>query len=105
MFHQTRHGQPSPWVPDFNSVGVDTTPTQELLSKFTALDPLAKMPIPTALPFQELAELGVTNVELHPSQLGARRTQAAIELLAEAGWESVYEDSNAHIYRAPSQPQ
>jgi len=105
MYHQTHHGQPSPWVPDFNSVGVDTTPTQALLAQFTALDPLAKMPVPTALPFQDLPELGVTNVELHPSQLGARRTQAAIELLAEAEWESVYEDSNAHIYRAPSQPQ
>jgi hypothetical protein len=105
MFHQTHHGQPSPWVPDFNSVGVGTTPTQELLAQFTALDPLADMPIPTHLPFEGLAEVGVTTVELHPSQLGSRRTQAAIDQLARAGWESVYADSNAHIYRAPSQPQ
>ena len=105
MYYQTRHGQPSPWLPDFNSVGVDASPTKALLDQFVALDPLAEMPVPRSLPFSELASLGVTNVELHPSQLGARRTQAAVDFLNEAGWVPVYTDANAHIYRAPLQPQ
>ena len=40
MYEQTAHGQATPWVPDFNSVGVAPSKRAALLNRIAQLDPL-----------------------------------------------------------------
>ncbi len=102
MFHQTMHGQPSPWIPDFNSVGVAPTATSNIMKAFEQIDPLTRAPIPTDLPIQQLNELGVQTIVLHPRKLGRTRSQSAITILQNAGCTQHLKEKAVIIYRCPS---
>lgn len=87
LYFQTGHGQPSPWVPDFNAVGVlgDTTLTEP----FRDWDRLETRHNGRALPTRlapgtvgDLRAAGVRHVVLDRSELGApsaRRLQQSLE--------------------------
>jgi hypothetical protein len=98
MFYQTAHRQPSPWVPDFNSVGVRDTEHADVIATFTALDKLSGLPLPENLPLKGLAAMGVEYVVLHHRELGhSRRTLVESEMKA-AGWTSLFDDSGASVW-------
>lgn len=90
LFGQTAHGQPIPWAPDFNSVGVDAA--QPLVAPFLGWDPLevrhhGRAPEP---PLQEglagrLAAAGVAHVVVHERELGEARALRLRDALIRQG--------------------
>ncbi|MCB9758984.1 MAG: hypothetical protein H6739_04020 [Alphaproteobacteria bacterium] len=93
LYGQTAHGRPSPWVPDFNSVGVVPSPT---LDSARALDPLEGLPAPEhlALPPE------VRQVVVHRREL-RDRAQLAHDLLLEAGFVLDAKEDGRWLYLRP----
>ena len=98
LYHQTQHGQPSPWVPDFNSVGVGSSDGAQLLRALDGLDPLTGAPVSAEPPWQALAERGVYQVVIHPLLIGERRSAAAAQSLEAQGWTRTFSGPDAVIY-------
>jgi hypothetical protein len=99
MYHQTMHGQPSPWVPDFNSVGVKPSAHAELMAPFIALDKLSGADMPDRLPFAQIASTGVSVVVLHHRELGRERTRFARAALEAQGWAPANTERDVSVYR------
>jgi hypothetical protein len=88
LYYQTFHGQPSPWIPDFNSVGVDGQ--GELLLPFQSRDwveDLEEVKL-EAQHLDSLREAGIDQVMIHRCELrdcgaigGARNLQIELERL------------------------
>ena len=62
LYFQTAHGQPSPWVPDFNSVGVSAA--SSLVTPFQAWDPVEQPEAPSRLEAGALGRLRRAGVQL-----------------------------------------
>ena len=105
LYYQTFHGQPSPWVPDFNSVGVSSA--AEHLDPYRSRDPvesLEELPI-EASDIARLRDEGIGLVMIHRCELrdcgatrGARRLQIQLERL---GAEVVADDGERCLLALP----
>lgn len=102
LYFQTGHGQPSPWVPDFNSVGV----TQEdALSAWRAWDRLVARAAPDALAegaVSTLAERGVGYIMLQQAELGPARARALGAQLTRQGAQLLDQDGERALYGLPA---
>jgi len=101
MYEQTRHGQPSPWVPDFNSVGVRTTATAGHLAKIGKLDTLVSPRSMPDVPVEAITALGVDHVQVHRVGLGEDRVRRVVRALSRQGWTVVTADSSRTLLRSP----
>ncbi|MCB9744852.1 MAG: hypothetical protein H6741_03985 [Alphaproteobacteria bacterium] len=90
LYAQTAHGRASPWVPDFNGVGVRA---QDGLDGARALDPLLGQAPPEALDLPESVDL----VVVHRDQLRGRG-ELAHRLLTQEGWRLVRRVDSAWLY-------
>lgn len=90
LYAQTVHGLASPWVPDFNGVGVAAS---DPLDSVRALDPLSKAPLPEILTLPEDVDL----VVLHRRELHGRAEDAA-RLLSAAGFETLADDGERSLW-------
>lgn len=108
MYYQTAHGQPSPWIPDFNSVGVQASEHQATLQALTSMDPLLRNnssdPSEVFDP-QMLHDLDTKWVVLHKQALGSTRHQQIVEILKESSWIEAFNDSKQQIFQYPTQPE
>ncbi len=95
LYYQTVHRHPTPWVPDFNSVGVQKTANSAAMDSFVQLDPLADAPLPPGLAITWLIENGVHNVVLHQNEIGKKQATLLRQELFKTGWHMVF-DSDAH---------
>lgn len=106
LYYQTATGQPSPWVPDFNSVGVLAS---DGLDAWRAWDRLVAKRQPTAVQAEDLAALrarGVGQIMVERAELGSGRASALERALTEAGAERIAEDSERTLFRlVEAQPQ
>lgn len=93
MYEQTIHGQPTPWVPDFNSVGVTPSHRAQALEAIGRLDPLVSKTSPTTVPTEAIESLGVDLVQIHVSRLGQERAAAVQRALQQQGWQT---DTEGH---------
>tara|TARA_B100000530_G_scaffold286022_1_gene200800 strand:- start:696 stop:1001 length:306 start_codon:yes stop_codon:yes gene_type:complete len=101
MFHQTAHGQPSPWVPDFNSVGIAPSATAELLRDLDGLEPLSGKAPPDGVDWAPFEALGVTHITVHHLRLGGERAEIAVASLAAQGWTPIYSATDVSVYARP----
>ncbi len=100
---QTLHGQPSPWAPDFNGVGVTTTTTW--LDPIAAWDPLVSAEAPTDLPADLVETLhahGLRYVMIQRADLGGTRTDTLRALLVAQGLVVAGVDSQAVLLAIPT---
>ena len=98
MYHQTAHGQPSPWVPDFNSVGVAPSSTAEVLSTLDGLDRLTGVAPPETIDWSRIEALGITHVAVHHLRLGRQRNEIAVSSLINQGWSTAYEATEVSVF-------
>ncbi len=94
LYWQAAHGQPSPWVPDFNAVGVSAR-AGEITAPFLAWDRLATRAPPAPLPpgtVDALAAAGIGAVVLHRRELGDDRLAALRDQLVAQGATAVGDD-------------
>lgn len=99
LYYQTATGQPSPWVPDFNSVGVLTT---DGLDTWRSWDRLVGERQPGSVEPAELDALrarGVGYLMVERGELGASRASALEAALLRAGAIRVAEDSERVLFR------
>lgn len=90
LYGQTAHGRASPWIPDFNSVGVASV---DGLDAWRALDPLHSPTPPEALPVPEGVDLIVLRSrELHQ---GGRPAHALLEA---QGWARTRQEEGLWLY-------
>lgn len=102
LYYQSRTGQPSPWVPDFNSVGVTTT---DGLDAWRAWDPLVARQAPAALEPGAVADLaadGVGYVMVHADQLGHARADALRAALLGQGARLAGEQGPLALFALPA---
>ncbi len=83
LYHQAFHGAASPWAPDFN--GVANGEQAPWLASWRALDPLENPAEPAAPDVSALESQDISQVMLHPKELGTRVDLARAALEA-AGW-------------------
>jgi hypothetical protein len=101
MYEQTVHGQPSPWVPDFNSVGVAPSDNNLALTEIAELDPLVSQSAPAKVPVAAIGSLQVDLVQLHHSRLGQARANQIARALETGGWRKVAQSSQRSLFRYP----
>lgn len=97
LYFQTGHGQPSPWVPDFNSVGVLA---RDELDAIRAWDPLVSKTRPEGVPPELVATLsgmGVRYVVIQREPLGEARARALSGALVEAGGRVLADDGERRL--------
>lgn len=100
LYAQVQHGQPSPWVPDFNGVGVTTEPIPELAA-LAAWDPLVQAAAPADLAPGTVAGLrdrGLRLLMLHEEELGARRSRALADALLAQGARLLADDGRRRLF-------
>ena len=98
MYHQTSHGQPSPWVPDFNSVGVTQTSTAAHLATLNGLDQLSGEAPPTSIDWSVFEQMGVACVVIHHLRLGSDRDEVAVSTLTAQGWTAVHTGRDVSVF-------
>jgi len=98
LYHQTAHKMSTPWIPDFNSVGIDAPQLSETLQAIQRLDPLVSGPaevveldITTPLP-------GVGQVVIQKRHLGVKRSTQLAKALRDAGWSRTFDDSTVSVF-------
>ena len=110
LYFQTAHRQPSPWVPDFNSVGVkgDTA----LVDPFRGWDRLEirhnGRTEPAGLPpgsLEALQDAGVRHVVLDRKELGEARTRRLEQALEAGGAVPSAADDRRVLLTLPPLPQ
>jgi hypothetical protein len=102
MFEQTQHGQASPWVPDFNSVGVGATENATHLQAIGGLDRLVSPQTMPPVPVSAIESLGVDYVQVHRRGLGNDRRRLIVESLEKHGWTRVTTTRARTLLRRPS---
>jgi len=106
LYFQTHHGQPSPWVPDFNGVGV--AQDSAWLAPFTGWDPLVRPGAPPLdLPAGALGELrsrGVGQIMVEKEPLGGDRYRDAVTALIASGCVVQDRDPSRTLLRVPQGP-
>ena len=98
LYYQASHGAASPWAPDFN--GVSSGEQTPWLASWRALDPLETQDAPSPPDVAVIEAQRITQVMLHPAELGERIELARKALRAKA-WILVSEDSRQELWRAP----
>jgi hypothetical protein len=105
LYGQTSHGQPSPWVSDFNAVGVAPTEAS-LTSPFLPWDRVLRPqpPPPPLAPgtVDALREAGVRHALLHRSELGSDRLSALRDQLVDQGATLTAEDGERWLMTVPA---
>jgi hypothetical protein len=96
LYAQTRGGYQSPWIPDFNGVGVSQAEAAWLLP-VRSLDPLSPLRPPTALEIPGTIDA----IILHRGMLGDAEELTHSLLLAD-GWIRVLEDEERSLYQRNS---
>jgi len=106
LYFQTGHGQPSPWVPDFNSVGVSAA--SPLVEPFRGWDrvevagnglaPADRLPPSTVA---DLGRAGVTHVVLHRAELGDRASRLLGAALIAQGADPIADDGARWLFALP----
>ena len=99
LYYQTATGQPSPWVPDFNSVGVGSS---DGLDGIRAWDRLASKHAPSGLSAEDLSALskaGVGLVMVERAELGQSRGSALEAALLAVGATRIAQDSERTLFR------
>lgn len=102
LWDQVVHQQPSPWVPDFNGVGV--VPRRPALDAIAAWDPLVSDDPPDALDpatVDWLRSIGVAQVMVHRRELGSERSASLARALAAAGLIRVATEGDRQLWRLP----
>ena len=106
LFFQTRHGQPSPWVPDFNAVGVSGGATA--IAPFRSWDPVEEringLPSADGLPpglIDRLGDAGIRHVVVHRQELGGPRAGRLKEAMIRQGATLSAEDGERWILDLP----
>ncbi len=100
IYYQTAHKQPSPWVPDFNSVGVQDTEHSVTLKTIAAMDPLVKNDRTHSTAVfnpKILKDLEVNWVVLHRRELGETKQNYIGKIFEDAGWNTRLRSSNHWI--------
>jgi hypothetical protein len=99
LYYQAAHGAASPWAPDFNGVaGGEQAPW---LASWRALDPLETSEDPARPDVRALEDQGLTQVMLHPAELGGG-AELARRALTLAGWACSAQDDQQELWVAPS---
>jgi hypothetical protein len=101
MYEQTVHGQPSAWVPDFNSVGVSPSRHADALERISAMDPLRTPRGTIEIPVDDITGLQVELVQVHHGPMGRRRAEKVVHALRAAGWTRVDGDRRRTLLRRP----
>ncbi len=99
LYYQSAHGQPSPWVPDFNSVGVTRTDgldTWRSWDRKVSKESLERLD-PGAL--DQLHALGVRWVMLQVRELGASDAARLGRAMEQQGARLVDDDGERRLYR------
>lgn len=103
LYFQTAQGQPSPLVPDFNSVGVSAREAP-YLALFRSWDPHEPGPArpPDAATLEAMVALGLREIVIERDQLGRERPAAAlIEALVALGCTIEAVDPERSLLRLP----
>lgn len=100
MYEQTQHGQSSPWVPDFNSVGVVPSSRATALAAIAEIDRLVAPQEMRAVPVDQIRSLGVDYVQVHRAGLGKKRMVAVVQALENDGWAVQFTDKNRVLLKA-----
>ena len=103
LYHQTAHGQTTPWVPDFNSVGVAKTETHPSIQSIRQLDPLVTRKPPKST--INLNGIPVGQVVIQHKRISTDRIEPLIRALKHQGWTREFEDSEAWVFTAPGLPE
>ena len=106
LYFQTGHGWPSPWVPDFNSVGVSAG--NSLVEPLRAWDRVEvagngltpAQALPPAI-VAELAQAGVAHMVLHRGELGDRTTRLLGAALIAQGAAPIADDGERWLFDLP----
>ena len=99
LYHQVAHGQPSPWVPDFNAVGVRAWTPTDAIAALQQMDPLVS---PRDQPLQPiLRDIPADHVVIQKRHMGPQRTQTASVALRQSGWDLTFDDDTVSIYSRP----
>ncbi len=101
LYHQTRHGQPSPWAPDFNSVGV-TAADDPALSALRAHDRVAGGDGSAPLPAGTVAALrdrGIVWVMIHRDDPGLVHGDRLRDAILDQGGALVADDGARWLIR------
>jgi len=107
LYAQTLHGQPTPWVPDFNSVGTTSAVHPEhkaVLDAFAAYDRVVQ-PEPTPLPadtIQRMQALGIGWIVVHHRIYGLTQEIGLRDVLVKQGAELVARDDDRWLLRIPA---
>lgn len=103
LYWQHAHGQPSPWVPDFNSVGVEV-PADRVTAPLEAWDRIVSKAAPAALApgaVAALADAGIGAVVLHRAELGDARLAALRDQLVAQGATLITDDGDRWLLHLP----
>ncbi len=103
LYEQTQHHQPSPWVPDFNSVGVAPTDNAERLTQIGTIDRRVSPTKTPPIPVEAINDLDVQYVQVHHEDLGHTRVKAVVNALKSTGWNTVKSTRARTLLRRPSQ--
>jgi hypothetical protein len=102
LYHQSAHGQPSPWVPDFNSVGVEEG-RAPWLPAFAACDVLLGNPVEEcaldAATVDAARGDGLRWIVLQHRELGSARVAVLRQALLDAGAELDVEGDGLSLLR------
>lgn len=101
LYYQTAHRQPSPWVPDFNSVGVVTRDAG--LDALRIFDPVESRASPELADgaVADLSALGVVWLMVQRAELGPSRARRLLEGLQTQGASLVAVDEARWLLRLP----
>lgn len=98
LYNQTDHGQPSPWVPDFNAVGVRPSSHAALLDTLAGLDRLTGQTPPTHIDWSAFESIGVTHITVHHLRLPHTRAELAVKTLLTQGWTQTYKSREVSVF-------
>jgi len=102
LWDQVVHQQPSPWVPDFNGVGV--VAERPALDAIAGWDRLVSDDAPDAVDpatLQWLRTAGVGQIMVHRRELGQERSEALARALAAAGLTLQATEGDRQLWRLP----
>jgi len=100
LYYAIAHGAASPWAPDFN--GVSSGEQHAWLEGWRSLDPLEDLPNPTIPDVPALEAQGITQVMLHPGELGDN-VELARQALEAAGWRWIARGAHQELWQAPQE--
>jgi len=106
LYAQTRHGQPSPWAPDFNGLGAaESTPHLDPFRAYDRLEVAEDWEAQAGLTAADLAALrsrGIGLVMIQTRELGSKRARALRAALRSLGAAEIADDGDRLLLRLPA---